>query len=109
MASAFTYAGCQNLVMGLWKVSDQVSVGIMDAFYASVLDGRELDQALAEAKRAYLEQSDELTANPKLWAPLVVYGNQRVIENKKNQWILFGIAIGSLLLVAGVLLRRAIR
>jgi len=95
MASAFAFAGCKNLVMGLWKVEDRVSADIMTEFYGNLRSGDNVDIALTKAKRSYLEQSDNLTANPKLWASLVSYGNEQVIEkdNRLAYWTLFFLLI----------------
>jgi hypothetical protein len=75
MASAFTYSGCQNILMSLWKVNDQASNVLMEDFYAQLLEGTAVDEALRGAKLRYLERSDELSADPKIWAPLVAYGS----------------------------------
>ena len=100
MASAFAYSGCQNIVMGLWKVNDQVSVQLMDNFYKSVAEGKNIPEALALAKRNYLANADELTANPNLWGALVAYGNKRMIQ-EEGQWkfLVWG-AIGLALMLA---------
>jgi len=36
MASAFTYAGCQDILMSLWKVQDQIAVQLMNDFYKNL-------------------------------------------------------------------------
>jgi CHAT domain-containing protein len=75
MASAFTFSGCQNIVMSLWKVNDQVSIAIMETFYDHLMEGEAIDVALRASKLAYLEQADELTADPAIWGPSVAYGS----------------------------------
>jgi CHAT domain-containing protein len=80
MANAFTFAGCSNIVMGLWKVDDQVSVKLMDTFYSELLEGMAIDEALALAKRTYLASADQVSANPKLWGSLVAYGEAQVVR-----------------------------
>lgn len=74
MASAFTSSGCENILMSLWKVNDQASNILMEDFYTQLLDGAAVDEALRDAKLRYLQRSDELSADPKIWAPLVAYG-----------------------------------
>ncbi len=88
MASAFTYSGCANVLMSLWKVNDQASIKLMDDFYGNLLKGESIDNALRTAKLNYLETSDELTADPKVWAPLVAYGNLDQIFEKDNSRII---------------------
>ncbi len=79
MANAFTFAGCDNIVMGLWKVDDQLSVKLMDTFYSELLNGMAIDEALAMAKRTYLASADQVSANPKLWGSLVAYGESPIL------------------------------
>lgn len=92
MASAFTYSGCENILMSLWKVNDQTSITLMDDFYEHLLEGESIDEALRNAKLNYLERSDELSAHPKIWAPLIAYGN---LDNvfKKDRSLIVGIGL----------------
>jgi hypothetical protein len=90
MASAFAYAGCENTLLSLWKVADQVSLSLMDNFYAEILKGEPTDVALSRTKRHYLEQGDELSTDPKIWAPMVAYGSQsKVIDENGKNWIVY--------------------
>lgn len=98
MASAFAFAGCKNIVMGLWKVDDRVSSDLMTDFYENLQDGKQVDIALTEAKRSYLDRADNLTANPKLWASLVSYGNGQVI-NKDKRLAYIGIFVIFMILI----------
>ncbi|NJM24861.1 MAG: CHAT domain-containing protein, partial [Bacteroidia bacterium] len=70
MASAFAYAGCENVMMSLWNVSDRQSALLLDSFYGA-LPGNRINEALADAKRSYLQNADALTADPRLWATMV--------------------------------------
>lgn len=80
MANAFTFAGCGNVVMGLWRVDDQISAKLMDTFYSELLNGAAIDEALASAKRTYLASADRVSANPKIWGSLVAYGEAEVVK-----------------------------
>ena len=102
MASAFTYSGCENILMSLWKVNDQASNILMDDFYSQLLEGVTIDDALRAAKLRYLERADELTADPKIWAPLVAYGTvDRVFRNDNiSSYVIIGsVALLGLLVV----------
>src|SRR5437899_169396 len=103
MANAFAYSGCNNMVLGLWKVNDQVSIRLMEKFYEGLLQGHRMDAALTMAKRNYLAEADELTAHPKMWGALVSYGNQQVISKQKGKWIIASVALVALMLIVGVL------
>jgi len=101
MASAFTYAGCENILMSLWKVNDQASNILMDDFYGELLKGEDIDDALRNTKLHYLAHADELAADPKIWAPLVAYGSLNPVFHKDRKWIYI---LGSLLLAGLVFL-----
>jgi CHAT domain-containing protein len=95
MANAFTFAGCDNVVMGLWKVDDQVSVKLMDTFYSELLDGMAIDEALAIAKRTYLASADQVSANPKLWGSLVAYGEAPILRADEipTWWVVVALTV----------------
>ena len=95
MASAFTYSGCRNTLMSLWKVNDQASIKLIDNFYNYFLEGETIDVSLRKSKLAYLKTADELTADPKIWAPLVAYGSLDGIDknDKSRIYIVAGISI----------------
>lgn len=96
MASAFTYAGARNMVIAQWKVNDQVSSQLMKDFYDRIKSGDRVDDALTYAKRQYLEKSDAIIADPRMWGALVVYGIDSVSKKKTNQYF---ILIGFLALI----------
>ncbi|MGC3945646.1 MAG: CHAT domain-containing protein [Chryseolinea sp.] len=104
MASAFTSAGCENTLMSLWKVNDQASITMMDNFYKELLKGTPIDDALRAAKLSYLENSDEITADPKIWAPLVAYGSlHQVFEIDQRKPILYLVLAVGILIVAVII------
>jgi CHAT domain-containing protein len=107
MASAFTYSGCSNILMSLWKVNDKASTLLTDDFYGHLLDGKVIDDALRQSKLDYLERSDELTADPKVWAPLVAYGSLEAIFPESNSnMLIYGVASLALLATIVFLFRR---
>jgi CHAT domain-containing protein len=106
MASAFAYSGCGNILMSLWKVNDKASTDLMDDFYGHLLEGKTIDNALRQAKLDYLDGTDELTSDPKIWAPLVAYGSLEPIFKKSNDRIFIYAAIGVVLLLAILFMSR---
>jgi len=99
MASAFTYSGCENILMSLWKVNDQASIDLMTDFYEPLLNGATIDDALRQAKLNYLEKADEVTADPFIWAPMVAYGSlDEVFQNNKSRMVWSVVGIATLLL-----------
>ena len=101
MATAFTYSGCENILMSLWKVNDQAAMKLMDDFYGFLLKGETIDVALRNTKLKYLEGTDEFTADPRIWTPLVAYGNlKEVFDNDRNNVLIYG----GLILIAAIVL-----
>lgn len=106
MASAFTFSGCENILMSLWKVNDKASTVLMDDFYGHLIGGKTIDDALRRAKLDYLEATDELTSDPKIWAPLVAYGSLEPIFTRSNHRTIAYAAIGAVLLLAVIFIFR---
>lgn len=69
---ALLAAGARRAVTTLWRVPDQPTAVLMQAFYAEVQAGRPLDAALAAAKRTLRAQP--ATAHPHYWAAFVLTG-----------------------------------
>jgi CHAT domain-containing protein len=89
MANSFVNAGCANVGLTLWKLNDQVSIKLMKVFYSDLTAGGRIDEALTHAKKNYLEEADEYTANPKLWAALVVYSNGDELVETSASWKMY--------------------
>ena len=69
---ALLAAGARRAVTTLWRVADQPTALLMQAFYREVQAGRPLDLALAAAKRTLLAANP--TAHPHYWAGFVLTG-----------------------------------
>ncbi|MFN0035779.1 MAG: CHAT domain-containing protein, partial [Saprospiraceae bacterium] len=74
LARAFAYAGAKSVVASLWSVSDQSTMLVMDNFYKETNLGKPKNTALANAKRAHLEERPEM-AHPFFWAGFVAVGD----------------------------------
>jgi CHAT domain-containing protein/tetratricopeptide (TPR) repeat protein len=77
MANAFAYSGCPNVIMSLWKVNDHTTAEIFSQFYQNFAKGNTIDGALTQAKRSFIENADEFTADPALWASFVPVGDMK--------------------------------
>ncbi|HLP93848.1 MAG TPA: CHAT domain-containing tetratricopeptide repeat protein [Saprospiraceae bacterium] len=80
LARAFAYAGAKSIVASLWRVSDQSTMQIMDAFYAGLKAGKSKHVALGEAKRKYLQENPGKNAHPFFWAAFVGLGDEAPID-----------------------------
>ncbi len=109
LAHAFNYAGSESMITGLWKIDEQASTILMDAFYAFLRKGMAKDEALRQAKLKYLETTKGRMLAPQYWAGLVLMGDTSpvVIEPSRNihtWWLVAGAALA--LGVAGIFIFR---
>lgn len=105
MARGFAYAGCPSIVMSFWKVNDRATADLMSHFYQMLSSGIRIDEAMRQAKLAYLNEADEYSAHPANWAAFVPLGDMSPIhsQNQNIHWIIWGgalIVIISLVLIA---------
>jgi CHAT domain-containing protein/tetratricopeptide (TPR) repeat protein len=69
---AFLVAGAETVVMSLWKVNDETTRALMEAYYRNLLAGQGRATALREAMRAL-----RLTqGHPHYWAPFITMGRE---------------------------------
>ncbi len=99
IAHAFTYAGSESLLVGLWKIDEKASSQITEVFYEKLAQGIDKPSALRAAKLQYLEQSSGRGLSPEFWAGMVLIGDPSPIEMTsqtlwRNYLILFLAIIG---------------
>lgn len=71
LSRAFVVAGAETVVMSLWKVNDDTTRQLMEAYYRQLLTGLGRATALREAMRSL-----RLTqAHPHYWAPFLALGS----------------------------------
>ncbi|KFE67246.1 hypothetical protein DB31_8599 [Hyalangium minutum] len=69
-------AGAETVVMSLWKVNDDTTSQLMEAYFRNLLAGQGRASALKEAMR-------ELRAtqlHPHYWAPFIVVGRDEPLR-----------------------------
>lgn len=86
LARAFMYAGSQSLLMSLWPASDNASQLVMKFFYEELANGKSKAEALQKAKIRYLDQADELSADPFLWTNFVLVGDEGASPKSYIMW-----------------------
>lgn len=69
---AFTYAGASNLMVSMWKVSDQPTANLMIQFYRHVKEGHSYSESLQLAKMELINQPE--FAAPRNWAAFILQG-----------------------------------
>ncbi len=73
---AFVVAGAETVVMSLWKVDDETTSMLMEAYYRNLLAGQGRAAALREAMRA-LRQT---LPHPYYWAPFIALGRDTPLQ-----------------------------
>ncbi len=73
LTRAFTCAGAKNVVASLWSVNDASTKDLMIGFYKEITKGTPYNQALAEAKRVFVQENRQY-AHPYYWAGFVLNG-----------------------------------
>lgn len=96
LGRAFSYAGCQSVVMSLWMANDQSTAKLMDHFYKDLSKGNRKDIALKNAKLQYLASADPLTAHPYFWAGMVAVGDMDAVSSTRDNWLWWGGVVGVL-------------
>src|SRR5207247_8656994 len=54
LSRAFFYAGANAVMASLWNVEDASTAQFMGSFYGALRDGRSIDEAARQAKRAFI-------------------------------------------------------
>jgi CHAT domain-containing protein/predicted negative regulator of RcsB-dependent stress response len=72
LTRALIYAGSNNLVVSLWRVSDASTSLLMTDFYRSMLQGNDYGEALRLAKQGMISSTNY--SSPYYWAPFVLIG-----------------------------------
>ncbi len=71
LSRALIYAGAKNIIVSLWKVSDNSTAELMIDFYDRI-DGSQFSGSLREAKLELMK--DPQYADPYYWAPFILIG-----------------------------------
>ncbi len=96
LSRGFTYAGVPSLVTSLWAVNENSTSQIMQDFYKNLKKGKSKDQALRQAKLAYIEAHPDQA--PYYWAGFIQIGQTDPLSGSlpKVFWMFGGILLVSL-------------
>jgi LPXTG-motif cell wall-anchored protein len=75
----FMYAGVPSIVMTLWPLSDGSGPFLIEKLYKGLADRLPKDQALRQAKLAWLHSTGKKTAHPFFWASFITLGDNSPI------------------------------
>jgi CHAT domain-containing protein/Tfp pilus assembly protein PilF len=74
---ALMVAGAETVVMSLWKVNDETTRTLMEAYYTNLLDG----QSRASALRQAMRRLRVTQPHPYYWAPFITLGRDAPLRN----------------------------
>ena len=86
LGRAFAYAGCPSIVMSHWAVPDRSTSLLMGYFYESLSKGKDKDQAIREARHAFLNKADAIQEHPLYWAGFVLMGNTAPLDEPNTRF-----------------------
>lgn len=100
ISRALNYAGVKSTVHSLWQVPDKETAELMSYFYNYLDDGLEKNEALALAKKKFIE-SNPMKIHPFYWAGFVVNGDISPVSTDNYwKWLLVFLAISALVVFA---------
>ncbi len=96
LAKGFIQVGVQSVVVSLWSIDDCATSDIMTQFYKHLNEGEGKDEALRNAKLAYLQIADKVHAHPFYWGAFVQFGNTNSlgylpVKKKMARFLLIGL------------------
>lgn len=102
LGRGFMYAGAPSLLTTLWQLNDQAGAALIKAFYENLRAHMDKDEAIRQAKIAYLQQMQGAAAHPALWACFIQVGDYRPLETRSNTSIVIYAGAGGLLALLAV-------
>jgi CHAT domain-containing protein len=70
------FAGADNIIVSLWKVSDKSTTKLMYDFYRFLTENNEnKSDALHKAKLNMIENTEKEWAHPFFWSPFILIGS----------------------------------
>jgi len=105
---AFKYAGCNDLVMTLWKINDHSASILIKKFCLSLRHGVPTATALRKAKIDCLKSIDNgRPANPFYWSAFIMIGSNEPLFHKNKLWLAATAFAMAFLLAVIILISRA--
>lgn len=101
LGRSFMQAGAPSVVMTLWEINDASTADLMVLFYEGLAEGLPKNEALQQAKLAYIDAQTSFGAHPFFWASAVCIGNPTpiAISERHPFWMIALILMGLLIAV----------
>ncbi|MCP4442176.1 MAG: CHAT domain-containing protein [Aureispira sp.] len=95
LGRGFMYSGASSLIMTLWPINDQATALLIDNLYGELANEKSIDEALRNAKLAYLDKTTDISAHPFFWGSFIMVGDPSPIKIKPMidwiSWILYSV------------------
>lgn len=104
VARGFAFAGCPNIAMTLWPISDQATQVLMENFYTYLMRGMPKAEALRRAKLSFLDTGEGLICVPYFWSGLILVGTPAPMHSLQTFSGNWGSTLWLVALVGSVLL-----
>ena len=90
LSRAFSYAGCQNMIMSQWKANDGSTSYILKSMHQHLTAGNSIANSLQEAKIDYLNDAsiEGRFKTPGYWAHLRYTGQFEIEKSWNKNWLL---------------------
>ncbi|HEX6222866.1 MAG TPA: CHAT domain-containing protein [Chryseolinea sp.] len=87
LGRAFRYAGCENIIMSLWKVNDNTTARLMKELFSNLNLGMGKDEALRQAKLDFINNSEnKYFTHPYYWSGFVLTGDSAPVFDRSRNW-----------------------
>lgn len=101
LSRAFQYAGANTTITSLWRIPDKETSLIMKFFYENLKNGETKGDALAKAKKQFLNTvADDNLKHPYYWSGFILTGDPddafKTATNPMYLYIIIGVLILSL-------------
>lgn len=80
LGRAFAAAGAKSIVHSLWVANDASTTRLMDGFYSALFRGATKDEALQQAKLAYLSAAAPSRQHPFFWGGFIAAGDMQTVR-----------------------------
>ncbi len=98
LARSLAAAGVPATVTTLWRVDNRATYRLTELFFEKLKEGLPKDEALQQAKLAYLKSATGTQKLPPFWAGMVLVGEAAPLENGLPLWVWAGGGLGIVLL-----------
>ena len=78
LARAFLCAGARSVLVALWAIEDEATLGFMKSFYEELKEGKSTSLALHQAMKSL--RDSEKFSSMRHWAPFVLIGDDVTLE-----------------------------